>query len=109
MQDLIVWLKGRTGNVAVFESFSIRARALAAAQPEHAALLGLLCWHSERFLALHYNSPMTGDVSTTAHQAMLGYLTRGLEDVDAPADHQLNLLNEIALGSLDAEPGSNAR
>jgi hypothetical protein len=99
MGELLSWLKLQNGGVRTFREFQRKSLALAANEPDHAALLRLLGDLAGRFADAYDGCPLPADVGVCALARLAGLLEKAAE-FESAAPGYLPVLNEAGLAEL---------
>lgn len=96
MTELQNWLATQHPGLRTYKTFRDKAVQLSAADPAHRALYRLLAGLAGNYVTTFDEEPLPVDVAANAYSVFVRLVELGESSLGAPAEQQLNVLNEIA-------------
>lgn len=100
MEELVQWLKAQHKGLRTYRVFQQKVLELGVQDREQYALYYLLSALAGRFIEAFEDSPLTLDVTDSAHKRLVAITEKASQFPRMSSDQRLAILNEIAVTDL---------
>ncbi|MDP2781533.1 hypothetical protein [Devosia sp.] len=108
MEELSIWLEEQSGGVRTYLEFQQKVSVLLKTDAANSALYALMGAIAQRFYQKYDGEPLPVDAANGALSELRSIVANASSSMQADAQHQLALLNELAGLELSARRISSA-